>query len=192
MSGYDAAKFYNAIKLHFNDEKYNALTYNFHTKVKFIPENQFFIYQKLYRLYKEDIINFYVANFLENPKATIFDLCTPEADSIYKKWKKRNESLGYVFKSEVSHLLDECSLNDMLIVKQTYPILMIKTMQEEISLDTLLIMDSILQFFKDWEQKIKNDVIWKSFSLKANKYRCFMNIDVPKFKDILKKEVKMR
>lgn len=188
MSGYDAIKFYNAIKLHFNDEKYNAITYNYNTKIKFIPENQLYSFQKLYKLYKDDIINFYVANFYNNPKSSVFDLCSIEADSTYKKWKKRNDSLAYFFTEDVRMLLEEHSLNELLIVKKTYPILMIKNMQEEISVDTLLLLDSILQFFNDWDKKIKQDIIWKNFKMKTNKYRCFMNIDVEKYKRILKKE----
>lgn len=190
MSGYDAAKYFNAIKLHFNDERYNALNYNFRTKISFIPENQFYMYQRLYKMYKKDLINFYVANFYENPKASIFDLCSPEADEIYKKWKIRNESLTYHFKEQVNELLSENSLNEILLVKKTYPILMVKTMQEEVSIDTLLIMDSVLQFFKDWNKRIKEDIVWKTFKMKSDKYRCFMNIDLDKFKEILKKEVK--
>lgn len=191
MSAYEAAKYYNAIKLHFNDEKYNAITYRYSTKVQFVPENQFYSFQKLYKNYKEEIINFYVANFMENPKATIFDLTSTEADEIYRNWKKRNESISYVFKNEVHNLLNDNTLNDILLVKQTYPLLMVKTMQEEVSFDTLLIMDSVLQFFNYWDKKISNDVIWKSFKLKTNKYRCFLNIDVKKFKEILKKEVNL-
>lgn len=190
MSGYDAAKYYNAIKLHFNNEKYNAITYRYNTKISFVPENQFYSFQRLYKTYKDELINFYVANFYENPKASVFDLCSSEADEIYKKWKKRNESLTYVFKEEVNNLLNESSLNDLLLVKKTYPVLMVKTMQEEVSIDTLLLMDSVLQFFKDWNNKIKEDVVWKSFKMKSDKYRCFMNIDLEKYREILKKEVK--
>lgn len=192
MSGYDAARLYNAIRLHFNNEKYNAPKYNYKTKVNFIPENQFYLFQKLHKLYGEDLQNFYISNFLENPKLTIFDLVSPECEAIYKKWKKRNDSLTYHFKEEVSILLQEKDLNELLRVEKTYPTLMIKTLQEETSIDTLLILDSILQFFDRWDKKIKEDIIWTSFKTKCNKYRCFMNIDVPKFKQILKKEVNMR
>lgn len=190
MSGYDAAKYYTSIKLHFNEEKYNAITYNFKTKSYFIPENKFYIFQKLYKLYKDDLVNFYVANFLENPKSSLFDLVSPEADYIYRKWKIKNESLTYLFKQEISELLSEHSLKELLQVQKNYPILMIKVMQEEVSMETLLIMDSIVQYFDYWNKKIKEDIVWKDFRMKCNKYRCFMNIDVDKFKQILKKEVR--
>lgn len=191
MSGYDAAKYYYAIKLHFNNEKYNAITYNYKTKTRFVPENQFYSFQKIYNLYKDDLVNFYVANFYENPKLSVFDLCLSECDFVYKKWKKRNDSLSYVFKEEVNSLLNEHTLNEMLMVQKNYPILMIKTMQEDVSVDTLLLLDSVLKFFNDWDKRIKEDIIWKNFRMRTNKYRCFMKIDVDKFKHILKKEVKM-
>lgn len=192
MNGNDAANLYNAIKLHFNSEKYNAVTYRFKTKSKFVPENQFFIFQKLGKLYGKDLIHFYVSNLSENPKLWVMDLLSDECASKYINWKKRNDSLSYVYKNEIGLLLDEYSLNELIKVKGTYPVLMTKVMQEFVSLDTLLLTDSILQFFDTWNKKIKERIIWEPFMMKCDKYRAFMNIDLPKFKKILKEEVKCR
>lgn len=190
MNGYDAAKLYNAVKLHFNSESYNAIKYRFKTKTTFVPENQFYAFQKLSNLYKENLTNFYVSNFIDNPKYCVFDLLSPECEETYKKWKKRQDALSYVYKTEMSELLTEYELNELLTVKKTYPIFMTEVMREKVSLDTLLISDCILQFFKDWEKNIKEEIIWGAFKMKCEKYRSFMNIDLPKMKEILKMEVK--
>jgi hypothetical protein len=192
MNGNDAANLYNAIKLHFTSEKYNAITYRFKTKSKFVPENQFFIFQKLGKMYGDNLIHYYVSNLSENPKLWVMDLLSDDCETRYKSWKKRNDSLSYVYKNEIGTLLDEYPLNELILVKGTYPLLMVKTMQEIVSLDTLLLTDSILQFFNVWNMKIKERIVWEPFRMKCDKYRSFMNIDLPKFKNILKEEVKCR
>lgn len=189
MSGFDAAKYYNAIKLHFNSESYDAIKYNYKVRLKFVPENQLYWFQKLYTNHKEDLINFYVSNFLENKKISVFELCTDNAESVYNKWKMRNDSLAYTFKTEMGDLLNEYSLNELLLVKKTHPILMTKVMQEKVSLETLLIADSVLQFINRWKRDIKEEIVWNHFLFLCEKYRPFMSIDLPKMKAILKQEV---
>ena len=98
-SVYEAGNLFNALRLHFNDEKYNYFKYNGKTKCKFVPENQFYVFQKLEKRYGENIQDFYVANFLENPKLWIHDLLGQECDDIYKEWLRKNQSLTYHFKS---------------------------------------------------------------------------------------------
>jgi hypothetical protein len=190
-SVYEAGSLYNSLKLHFNNENYNFLKYNGKTKCKFIPENQFYIFQKLEKRYGENLKYFYVSNFLENPKIWINDLLSQEADDVYKNWQKKKESLGYIFKNDISLIFeDRDNLNDVLLVKKDFPILMKMVMQKKVSLETLLILDDILQFIKVWEKKINDELIWKGFRLKCIKYKPFLIFDTDKMKTILKQEVK--
>jgi len=190
-SVYEAGSLYNSLKLHFNNENYNFLKYNGKTKCKFVPENQFYVFQKLEKRYGENLKEFYIANFLENPKVWINELLTQDADDVYKNFLRKKESLGYVFKSDIQILLeDQDNFNNVLLVKKGFPVLMKMVMQKKVSLETLLILDDILQFIVMWEKKIQDELIWKGFRLKCIKYKPFLIFDTNKMKEILKQELK--
>ena len=57
-----------------------------------------------------------------------------------------------------------------------------------VSIETLLILNHILGFKKQWDDNL-TDPVWESVSMKMKKYSPFLNIDVPKYKIILKKVV---
>ena len=190
MSAYEAFRIYNGLKLHFTTESYNYFKYHGKTKVKVIPQNQFFVYERLGKRYEQNLEEFFLANFLEDPKIWINDLLSEESDHIYKLYQKKMESLAYSFKNDIVNLFEETeNLNDLFLVKTDFPILLKKTMQNKINLETLLIMDSILNFFSVWNNNIKEDIIWKNFQLKCIKYFPFIKFDRNKMKEILKMEV---
>mgnify|MGYP003310868528 FL=1 len=56
------------------------------------------------------------------------------------------------------------------------------------SLETMVICDRILEYRKDWDKKL-NDPVWETVSRKIKKYSPFLNIDVPRYKKILKETV---
>ena len=61
-------------------------------------------------------------------------------------------------------------------------------LEENVSIETLLILNHILGFKKQWDDNL-TDPVWESVSMKMKKYSPFLNIDVPKYKIILKKVV---
>ena len=187
----NAYQMYNALRLHFNSENYDYFKYSGKTNCKFIPENQRMLFDRLQKKYDNELLNFYLSNFLKNPKVWINDLFTEECEDIYKEFQKKNQSLSYIFKNDIDFLLDKYSdLNEVLRVKNDYPILLKLTMQEKVSLDTLLILDMMVRYMGNWDKKIGDDVIWNNFKFKCVKYRPFMNVNLDKMKDILKREVK--
>jgi len=191
MSAFDAYRIYNALKLHFNTEKYDYFKYCGKVKVKVIPENQYYIFDKISKRYSDDIEKFYVANFLENNNLWVNDLLSDYCETKFSSWKKKNESLTYVFKSDIITLKDEFEdLNDVLRIDKEYPILMKKVMQEKISIETLLLTNSIVKFFNAWDKKMKGDLIWDPFSLKCKKYYNFLKFDQDSIKQILIREIK--
>jgi hypothetical protein len=60
-------------------------------------------------------------------------------------------------------------------------------MQEEITLETVVILDSYLGFMDRESKKISDTIIWPDIKRKIEKYRPFVNFDVDKFKNILLK-----
>jgi hypothetical protein len=191
MSAIDAYKLYNSLKLHFNTEQYDYFKYSGKTKSRFIPNNQIHAFEKLYKKYNSDLQSFYIANLLDNPKAYIFDLLSEEANERYMSFLKKNESLTYLFKQDIINLLDRNEdFNSIFIPSKDCPILMKEVLKEKTNLETLLILNSILRFFPNWNKNMKDNIIWDQFKLKCIKYFPFMKFDKDKMKTILKTEVK--
>ena len=61
-------------------------------------------------------------------------------------------------------------------------------LRKNISIETLVILDKILGFKKNFDKKL-SDPVWISVSMKLEKYSPFLNIDIFKYKKILKKVV---
>ena len=98
------------------------------------------------------------------------------------------QSLSYVFKEEVNTLLDEKKIDEVFDCSSGHPPILKSYLGGDISLETLVICDRILEFRKDWDKKL-NDPVWETVSLKIKKYSPFLNIDVPRYKKILQKVV---
>ena len=58
-------------------------------------------------------------------------------------------------------------------------------LQGHISIETMVVLDRILGFSKDFDKKLQ-DPIWEQVSKNIKKYDSFLNIDIFKFRKILK------
>ena len=97
--GYDAYTLYLGIKLHFINEEYNFIKYNGKVKAdikSFLKRKDKYHFAKLYKTYKDDLQDFYIAN-LSVRDQWAGDLLNEDADRVYKDWKKRNQKLSYLF-----------------------------------------------------------------------------------------------
>ena len=114
-----------------------------------------------------------------------------QGESNYRKWKKRRESLTYIYQNDLDLLFDEVdSPGDILSVKSgVYPVLLTQTMQGNISIETLVILNDILKFFPMWTKKISDDIIWPNWKRKCEKYTPFIDYDSKKFKKLLKEKI---
>ena len=111
-----------------------------------------------------------------------------EGEGRYTSWKKRNQSLSYIFKEEMKSILSESDLDSLFSKSGSHPTILKKYLSEDISLETLIICDRILGYRTDFDAKLK-DPVWESVSLKMKKYSSFLNINVIHYKTILKEIV---
>jgi hypothetical protein len=101
--GLKAYKTYLAIRNHFNTD-YDYFKYNGKLKVSndsFLKRRDKFFFAKLERNYRNnELIYFFVANFLDNDSSWSGSLVGSESEKKYLEWRKRIESLKYNFKTE--------------------------------------------------------------------------------------------
>ena len=186
--GYDAYTLYLGIKLHFHSKDYDFIKYNGKVKAdinSFVKRKDRYHFGKLYRTYKQDLQDFYIAN-LSQKDMWAGDMLDTTADKVYKEWKKRNQKLSYMFRTEVSDLLRKSVITKVLEVKDgQHPKLLKEFMGKKISLETMCILDEIIGFTKDWNRLITEQVVYPEIHIKINKYKTFIDIDVADYKNTL-------
>ena len=194
--GFSAFALYNAIKLHFTSDSYDFFKYGGKTNVSksnFAVRKDKYSFYKLSRKYSlQDLRDFYVANFLVKNVSWIGEIANEEGESNYKDWQKRNQSLTYRFEQDIMSLLNTTqSPNEMLIVVDgQYPLLLKEMTRGNIIIETVCILNDIMNFLPMWNKKISDDVIWPTYKRKIEKYTPFIVYDKNKFKSILKESLK--
>ena len=194
-TGFAAYALWNALKLHFTSVSYDYFRYNGKTNVSkqtFTTNKSKYQFYKLSRKYNlEELKNFYIANFIQGKGDWVGDLLQ-DGDENYTKWQKTQQSLTYTFENDIIVLLDKVeNPNDLLVVRSNeFPKLMQYTTQGDVTLETLIILDDLMNFFPMWEKEIYDDIVWPNFKTKCVKYKPFLYYDKEKFKQILKEKIK--
>jgi hypothetical protein len=187
MTGYEAYKMYVALKNHFNSDTYDYFRYGGKTRANvqsFETRHDKYFFNKLAK--HKDTERFVLANIVEdNPNVWVGDLANEQqAENNYKTWLKRQESLSYVFTNDLDNLSP--SYNDNLVVEgSNHPLLLKLLMQKKVSLETIVILNDLCGFFRHWNRKIEEDVIWPMVYKKCKKYRPFLKFDKDKLKQIV-------
>ena len=108
-----------------------------------------------------------------------------EGEGRYVDWKKKVQSLSYIFKEESESLFIDNKVDDVFDCSKGHPIVLKKFLGGNISIESMVIYDRILGYGKDFGQKL-DDPVWKTVSRRVRKYSPFLNIDVFRYKKILK------
>jgi hypothetical protein len=195
-SGFSAFALFNAIKLHFTSDSYDYFKYGGKTSVSkdtFANRKDKYTFYRLSRKYNlQDLRDFYISNFLVKDVNWVGDIANAEGEENYKLWQKRNQRLTYEFEQDIIRILEQADNPDELVTVPSggYPALLQGAMQNSISIETLVILNSIMNFFPMWSKKISDDIIWPAYQRKCLRYEPFLQYDKEKFKTILKESIK--
>lgn len=185
MSPFEAYKKFLALKNHFGGS-YDYFKY----QGKVSASNDAFERRKdKYQFYKlskhKDAEKFLISNFVARDLKWVGDLFSEEAEQVYTDWLKRQESLTYIFSNELKKLLT--SFDDNLIIKEgQHPHLLKLYLRKEISIETLIILNDIFNFFPYWNKNIEDPVIWPGIYNKCLRYKPFIQYNVFKCRKALK------
>ena len=194
MMPFDAYRCYLSLKNHFTQDHYD-----FHkkegrsrvTKQTFYKRKDRFWFERFSRQKNDkEVVDFFVSNFVSttDPANMYIREMIQTGEDRYIDWKKRTQSLAYTFKEESEYLFKENSMDKVFDCSQGHPIVLKKFLGGNISLETLVIYDRILGYGKDFDKKLK-DPVWETVSRRVRKYTPFLNIDVFRYKKILKEGV---
>ena len=192
---FDTYKAYLGLKNHFTKEKYDYVKYCGKSRASiesFYKRKDRFFFEKISRQKNDDEVkDFFVANFVScnDPQSLWVGEIMRNGEDNYINWKRRTQSLSYVFKEEVENIFSGKDFDKMFEVKgTTHPQIIKEHLQENISLETLIILEKILGFKKNFDKKL-DDPVWKFLSMRMKKYNSFLNINVLQYRKLLKQIV---
>ena len=192
VTPFEAYKSNLGLKNHFTKDKYDYHKYcgkSRATVQSFYKRRDRFFFEKLSRQKTdEEVIEFFVSNFVScnDPQSLWIGEIMQNGDTNYIDWKRKRQSLSYVFKEEVGNIFGGKDFDSIFKIEGTkHPIIVKEHLQNNISLESLIILDRIIGFKKDFDKKLR-DPVWEFLSMRLKKYDSFINIDVFRYKKILK------
>ena len=194
--GFEVFKAYLAIKLHFTTDTYNYEEYGGKVNCKletFTKRNDRYFFHKLSKQYDENnIVDFFVANFIHNNKKWVGNLLQNDGKDVYLDFKKRKEAFGYHFRDDCLRINDDFSSRRLsfddgfLCSSGQHPRLLRLLIQKRASFQTIIVLDHFLSFSKNWDKEITEKVVWPEISLKVSRVKPFVNFNATECKLIMK------
>ena len=194
MMPFDAYREYLALKNHFTKKSYDYHKYcgkSRATVQSFYKRKDRFWFEKVVRQKTDkEVVEFFVANFVScsDPQSLWIGEIMKEGETRYKEWQKKVQSLSYLFKEESQQIFSQHKFEEVFDCSKSHPVLLKMFLSGKISLETMVIYDKIFMYGNNFDKKLK-DPVWESVSMKIKKYNPFLNIDVLKFRKILKEVV---
>ena len=176
MEPIDVYLMYCAMKAHFSKNDYDFFTYKGKSRV---PRNSFYkrkdrgFFVKLSRKYsEEDLKNYLVANFIIDRRGYIANF----SNENYEQWKEKRNNFYNMFTDEIRPLVK--NFNPLFEVKNSeHPILLKEYLGKRVSLETLIILDDLVNFSKTWDNRMTEDYIWFDLKKLMNNYKRFLTIN---------------
>jgi len=190
----DAYRCYLALKNHFTKDHYDYIKYRGKTRASneaFYKRKDRFWFEKFARQKNDkEIEDFFVSNFIysTDPSTVWIGEMIKEGEGRYQEWQKKVQSLTYVFKQETESVFENKKVDDMFDCSKGHPPILKIYLRGDISLESMVIYDRILGYGKDFDKRLK-DPVWETVSRKIKKYSPFLNIDVSRYKKILKEVI---
>jgi hypothetical protein len=194
MMPFDAYREYLALKNHFTKDSYDYHKYCGKSRAtiqSFYKRKDRFWFEKVTRQKTDkEIVEFFVANFVScnDPESLWIGEIMKEGESRYKEWQKKVQSLSYVFKEETQKIFEENKFEEVFDCSKGHPPLLKKFLGGKVSLETMVICDRIFQYGNNFDKKLK-DPVWETVSRRIKKYNPFLNIDVFRYRKILKEVI---
>ena len=194
MMPFDAYRCYLSLKNHFTKDHYDYHKYRGKTRATvqaFYKRKDRFWFEKFARSKNDkEVEEFFVSNFIysTDPATMWIGEMIKEGEGRYTEWKKKVQSLSYIFKEETKNVFKEQKVDDVFDCSKGHPPILKSYLGGDTSLETMVICDIIFGYRKDFDKRL-NYPVWETVSRKVKKYKPFLNINVPRYKKILKEVV---
>ena len=197
VTPYEVYQKYLSLKQHFNKKDYDYFKFQGRVRANessFEKRKDKHHFIRLSKIYKdEELTKFFVSNFVVTKDLWVGNATSAEGRQNYIAWKAKIQSLPYVFENELEEMFDENeNFNDIFNVEDgQHPPIVRHVFGNEVSLETFVVLDSILNFTSNFNEEIEESVIWPELYSMCNNYAPFVVVNKQKYVDILKKQVEL-
>jgi hypothetical protein len=197
MDAFEAYRCYLALKLHFTTDSYNIVQQKGRVKASrdsFMKRRDLYAISKMAKTFSdEEIINFLVSNFVSgNRWGGVFDA---DAKQTYTAWKRKIESLSYMFRMDLRIILDNLEIDTFnpevvfAVQKSEHPYIIKGYMSRQINLETLVVLNKLYKFTDKFDREIEETLVWPDISRLIRKYSPFLKIDKEKYHGIIRERL---
>ena len=182
MQPIDVYLMYCAMKAHFGKTDYNFIKYGGKSRVSrnsFFKRKDRYFFVKLSKKYKteNEIRNYFVANFMMEQRGYVANF----NDENYEKWQNRQNNFHDIFTNEIQPMIQD--FNSLCEIKKSeHPKLMKEYLGNRISLETLIILDELVEYSKKWNEHLKDDLLWPDLKKLMNNYKWFLTFDKKQYR----------
>lgn len=195
MEPFEVYRYYLALRLHFTTDQYDVIASQGRVRASrqaFNKRKDLLSIKRIADLYSDkEIVDFLVANFVTGDRwGGVFDI---DAKDRYLDWKKRIESLTYTFDKELTKLAEVCDRDNKPYssifegTENVHPLIVRSYLRNDISIETLVILDKINNYTDELDKVYKNDLIWPDMSRIIKKYKPFLTVKLEKYDDIFRR-----
>lgn len=170
--GFECYKMYLALQRHFSSD-YDFHQYNGAVKANsdsYRKRPDFFAFEKMAKVVAEgDRVDFFVAHFIENSKEWIRNMSRTK----YDEWKHKINMLPNTFKIDLEFLVN-VGMKQALKVIGDIPAIHKHAINKEISVESVIILDSLFPFVDAHAQQVQVPFVWPDYIRMVTKYRPFV------------------
>ena len=181
MPAIDVYLMYCALKAHFKGD-YDYHKFSGRTKIKresfYKRKDRFFFVRAAVKYKDTEILNFFVANFIQDRSGYIANF----NDNNYETWVQKRKMFYELFSQEMQPFvknfepLFECKDNQ-------HPLLLKEYLGKRISLETMIVLDDLVQYSKKWKKELEwDDFVWPDVKKLMNNYKGFLTINTDKYR----------
>ena len=172
---------YCALKAHFNSD-YDFFKYGGKTKISrdsFFKRKDRHFFVRISKKYREyDFIrDYFVSNFIKHGKGYVANF----NDENYKEWLDKRVNFYKLFTTELKPLVKDF---EPLFEPENnnHPKLLKEYLGGRISLETVVILDDLVNFSNRWDKQLKDDIIWHDLKKLIKNYKGFLTINKNRYR----------
>ena len=181
MGAIDVYLMYCALKAHFSGN-YDYHRFSGQTKVSrdsFWKRKDRFFFLKLSRKLSDgEFLNYFVSNFIQDRSGYIANF----NDKNYEDWLQRRKMFYQIFSQELQPFVK--NFNPLFESKDgQHPLLLKEYLGKRISLETMIVLDDLVEFSKKWDKELEwDDFVWPDVKKLMNNYKGFLTINTNKYR----------
>ena len=181
MQAVDVYLMYCALKAHFQSD-YDYHKFGGKTKTKresyYKRKDRFFFAKTAVKYEDTEVLNYFVSNFIHDRSGYIANF----TDKNYETWMNKRAMFYEIFSQEMQPFvknfepLFECESGQ-------HPTLLKEYMGKRISLETMIVLDDLVEFSKKWDKELVwDDFVWPDVKKLMNNYKGFLTINTDKYR----------